>query len=151
MQATSSNPIRSAGQVFSSAAKCTGGVPFSSVSQHDRQYQNSPFISQTLGDNASSSVMHSTTFTPHHQENDDISWGPDPFQDILSFPENVSVQHDQAENSACYMNDETVKKTDFGEWVDQLMSIDDTLQPNWSQLLGDDNVAEPKLEVCFSI
>ncbi|KAJ1385105.1 SANT/Myb domain [Sesbania bispinosa] len=142
LQATSSNSIRSVGQVFSSPAECPGDIPFSSVLQHDRQYQESPFISQTLGD--VSSEIHSTTFVSHPQENDDISWGPDPFQDILSFPENVSVQHDQVENSACFMNDDNVKKSDFGEWVDQLMSIDDSLHPNWNQLLGEDNVSESK-------
>ncbi|XP_061340389.1 protein PHR1-LIKE 1-like [Gastrolobium bilobum] len=142
LQATSSNLIRSVGQMFSSPAECPGDIPFSPASQHDRQYRDSPFISQTLGDNAPSEI-HSTTYISHPQERDDISWGPDPYQDILSFPENVSVQHDQVENSACYMNDDNVKKSDFGEWVDQLMSIDDSLQPNWSQLL-DDNVAEPK-------
>jgi hypothetical protein len=49
------------------------------------------------------------------------------------------------------MNDDNVKKSDFGEWVEQLMTIDDTLHPNWNQLLGDDNAAEPTPKVCFSI
>ncbi|OIW20878.1 hypothetical protein TanjilG_24956 [Lupinus angustifolius] len=92
-----------------------------------------------------SSEMHSTSpFISHPRESDEILWGPDPFQDVLSFPDNFPVQHDQVENSACYLNDGNVKKTDFGEWVDQLMSIDDSLHPNWNQLLGDDNIAEPK-------
>ncbi|XP_027348806.1 protein PHR1-LIKE 1-like isoform X2 [Abrus precatorius] len=129
--------------MFSSPTECSDDMPFSSVSQHDRQYQDSHFVTQTLCDNESSK-MHPTTFISHPQGSEDISWGPDPFQDIISFPENVSVQHDQEENSACYVNDVSVRKSDFGEWVDQLMSIDDSLQPNWSQLLGDDNVAEPK-------
>ncbi|TKY61349.1 PHR 1 protein [Spatholobus suberectus] len=141
----SSNSIRSAGKMFSSPSECPDDIPFSSVSQHDRQYQDPPFVSQTLGDNVSSKI-HSTTFISHPQESEDISWGPYPFQDIPGFPENVSVQHDQVENSACYINDDNVKRSDFGEWVDQLMSIDDSLHPNWSQLLGDDNVAEPKLK-----
>ncbi|KAK7337938.1 hypothetical protein VNO77_18530 [Canavalia gladiata] len=140
---TSSNSIRSAAKMFASHAECSDDIPFSSASQHDGQFQDSPFVSQTLANNVSSEI-NSTPFISHPQESEDISWGPDPFQDILSFPENVSVQHDQGENNACYMNDVNVKKSDFGEWVDQLMSIDDTLQPNWSQLLGDDNVAEPK-------
>ncbi|XP_058738679.1 protein PHR1-LIKE 1-like [Vicia villosa] len=144
LQATPSNPIRSDRQVFSASptAECPGGIAFSSDSQHDRQYQDSPFTSQTLGDDVSSEI-HSTTFTSHPQENDEISWGPDPMQDIICFPEIFSSQHDQVENSASYMNDGNVKKSDFGEWVDQLMTIDDTPHPNWSQLLGDDNVAEP--------
>lgn len=148
LQATPSNPIRSARQVFSPTAECPGGIAFSPDSQHDRQYQDSPFTSQTLGDDVSSEI-HSTAFTSHPQENDDISWGPDPLQDIVCFPEIFSVQHDQVENSASYMNDGNVKNSDFGEWVDQLMTIDDTPHPNWSQLLGDDNVAEPTPKVCL--
>ncbi|CAJ2631449.1 unnamed protein product [Trifolium pratense] len=147
MQAASLNPIRSVRPVFSTTVECPGGIPFSPISQHDKQYQDSPFASQTLGDNVSSET-HSTAFTSHPQQNDDISWGPDPLQDILSFPELFSVQNDPVENSAaCYMNDDNVKKSDFGEWVEQLMTIDDTLHPNWNQLLGDDNAAEPTPKV----
>ncbi|RDX81258.1 Protein PHR1-LIKE 1, partial [Mucuna pruriens] len=135
----SSNSIKSAGKMLSSTSECPDDILFSSASQHDRQYQEPHFVSQTLDDNVSE--IHSTTFI---SQSEDISWGPDPFQDILGFPENVSVQHDQVENSACYINGDNVKKSDFGEWVDQLMSIDDSLHPTWSQLLGDDNVAEPK-------
>ncbi|KAK2419279.1 protein PHOSPHATE STARVATION RESPONSE [Trifolium repens] len=142
LQAASLNPIRSVRPVFSTTAECPGGIPFSPISQHDKQYQDPPFASQTLGDNVSLET-HSTTFASHPQQNDDISWGPDPMQDILSFPDIFSVQHDQVENGACYMNDDNVKKSDFGEWVEQLMTIDDTLHPNWNQLLGDDNAAEP--------
>lgn len=147
-QATSSNMTRSGEQMFSSPAECPGDIRFHAVSQHDRQYRDSPFISQTLGGNVTSEI-HSTALISHPQEND-ISWGPDPFQDILSFPDNVLVQNDQVENGACYMNDDNVKRSDFGEWVDQLMTIDDSQHPNWSQLLGDDNVAEPKPKVCLS-
>ncbi|KAG4928946.1 hypothetical protein JHK82_054623 [Glycine max] len=126
----SSNSIRSAGKMLSSPSECPDDIPFS-------------FVSQTSGDNVSSEI-HSTALISHPQDNEDLSWGPDPFQDILGFPENVSVQHDQVQNNGCYINDDNVKRSDFGEWVDQLMSIDDSLHPNWSQLLGDDNVAEPK-------
>ncbi|KAG4914042.1 hypothetical protein AAZX31_19G233000 [Glycine max] len=126
----SSNSIRSAGKMLSSPSECPDDISFS-------------FVSQTSGDNVSSEI-HSTALISHPQDNEDLSWGPDPFQDILGFPENVSVQHDQVQNNGCYINDDNVKRSDFGEWVDQLMSIDDSLHPNWSQLLGDDNVAEPK-------
>ena len=132
----SSNSIRSAGKMLSSPSECPDDIPFS-------------FVSQTSGDNVSSEI-HSTALISHPQDNEDLSWGPDPFQDILGFPENVSVQHDQVQNNGCYINDDNVKRSDFGEWVDQLMSIDDSLHPNWSQLLGDDNVAEPKPTVCLS-
>ncbi|XP_047159728.1 protein PHR1-LIKE 1-like [Vigna umbellata] len=142
----SSNLITSAGKIISSPSEYPDGTPFPYASQHDRQNEDLPFVSQTLGDNVSSEI-HSTTFISHPHESTDITWGPDPFQDILGFPENISAQHDQVVDNACYINDENVKRTDFGEWVDQLMSIDDSLHPNWSQLLGDDNAAEPKPKV----
>ncbi|XP_015968464.1 protein PHR1-LIKE 1 [Arachis duranensis] len=141
LQSTSSNSnTRSTGHTFSSPDV----VSFSSASQHERQHQPSSFVSQTLGEDSVSSELHSATFISQPQESDEISWGPDPFQGMLGFPENVSVQHDQVENGACYTNDDNVKQSDFGEWVDKLMSIDDSYDPNWSQLLGDDNESEPK-------
>ncbi|KAK7285890.1 hypothetical protein RJT34_20675 [Clitoria ternatea] len=143
LSAMSSNSVISAGKMVPSTAELPDGVPFSSVTQQDRQYHDPPLVSQTLGDNVSFET-HSTAIISLPQESDDISWVPDPFQDILSYPENVSVQHDQLENTGCYINDDIVKKSDFGEWVDQLMSIDDSLHPNWNQLLADDNVAEPE-------
>ncbi|KAI4301958.1 hypothetical protein L6164_035188 [Bauhinia variegata] len=91
-------------------------IPISSFSKHDSKIRDSPFITRTL----------------------------DPFQDLLNFPENVSLQNDHVKSSACYIPDDNAKKADFGEWVDQLISVDDSLHPNWSQLLGDDNVADSK-------
>lgn len=158
MQAAPSNSdIRGAGHMFSSPAECPDDIPFSSVSQHDKQFRDSPFISQKISDNglfppthSSHSEMHSTSFVSHPLESDEIAWGPDPFQDLLNFPENVSVQNHQVENNTCHIPDDNAKKTDFGEWVEQLMFADDSLHPNWSQLLGDGNVTDSKSKVCFS-
>lgn len=156
--ASSDSNIRSGGNMFS---------------LNDRQYQDSPFISQKLrrdemiprlgtsfnqsGEDlsfppvhSSHSEIHSSTFISNPQEGDDISWGPDPFQDILNLPENDSVQNDQVENSTCYISDDNTKKTAFGVWVEELMSVDDSPNPNWSQLLGDDNVEDSKSKVSFS-
>ncbi|KAF7805226.1 protein PHR1-LIKE 1-like isoform X1 [Senna tora] len=148
MQAAPSNfNIRSVGHMFSSPAECLDDIPFSSVSQDDKHFQDSPFISQKLSDNsthASHSEMHSKTFISHSQESDGISWGSDPFLDILNFPGNVSVQDGQGENGSCFIPDDSAKKTDFGEWVEQLMSVDDSQHPNWSQVLGDDGVTASK-------
>ncbi|KAL2954610.1 hypothetical protein AAZX31_19G233000 [Glycine max] len=113
-------------------------------------FQLSPVRDLTANSASSNSIRSAGKMLSSPSEcPDDISFSfvsqtSDPFQDILGFPENVSVQHDQVQNNGCYINDDNVKRSDFGEWVDQLMSIDDSLHPNWSQLLGDDNVAEPK-------
>ncbi|KAF7817802.1 Protein PHR1-LIKE 1 [Senna tora] len=161
--ASSKSHIRSGIHMFSTSSKCPSDIPLSSASQHDRQYQDFPFISRALRRDdtmpmlgtsliqsddtmppklSSHPEIHSSTFMSHPQESDDVSWGPDPFQDILSFPENDSVMNDQVESSTCYISDDSIKKTDFGEWVDQFMSVDDSPHPNWNQLLGDDNVAD---------
>ncbi|KAK7247469.1 hypothetical protein RIF29_42352 [Crotalaria pallida] len=106
-----------------SSAECPDDISFYYVSSqhHDRQYRDSLFVSQTLGDNVSSKI-HSTTFVSHPRESDDTSGGPYLFSDVLSFPENVIVQRDQVKKSA-----------GFGEWLKQLN--DDSLHPN-------DSVAE---------
>lgn len=90
------------------------------------------------------SEVHSTPFISHPQESDDILWGPELFQDMLTFPDNAPVQNDHMEYTAPYTPSDNVKANDFGDLVHRLMSDDDSHQPNWNQFLGDDNVAEPK-------
>ena len=128
VQAASINSnIRSVGHMFSTPADCPDGIPFSSASE-----------------------INSTTLISQPQQSDDISFEADLFQDILQFPDNVPVQNDHhVEYSAPNMSIDNSKATDFGEWVDRLMSDDDSLQPNWNQFLGGDNLAEPKSKVCF--
>lgn len=163
--------LRSGGHMLSPPSKCLNDISFS-VSQHDRQYQDYPFISKTLRrddvmprlgapltqsgedasfppSNSSHPEIHSAAFICQPPESDDISWGPDPFQDILNLSVNDSIQNDQMESSSCYMSDDNTKKTEFPGWVDQFMSVDETPQPNWSQLLVDDNVTDSKSKVCF--
>nr|QSD99712.1 MYB family transcription factor [Melilotus albus] len=116
MQATN---INSVGHMFSTSAELPDNIPFSSASE-----------------------MHSSMTFP--QENDVMSWGTDQFEDILQFSDNVPVQNDHVEYNGSGVMDGNAKTTDFKEWVDQLMSVDDSLQPNWNELLGDNNMAEPK-------
>lgn len=128
VQAASINSnIRSVGHMFSTPAECPQDIPFSSASE-----------------------IQFTSSISHPQESGDISWGPDLFQDILQFPDdNVPIQNDRVEHSAPYTSSDNAKATDFRDWVEQLMSVDDSLQPNWNELLSDNNVAEPKSKVCF--
>ncbi|MCH93584.1 protein PHR1-LIKE 1-like, partial [Trifolium medium] len=112
MQAASINSnIRSVGHMFStSAEQLPDNVPFSSASE-----------------------IHSTPFP---QESDVLSWGTDPFDDILQFPD-VPIQNDHVEYSGSDVLGGNAKTTDFKEWVDQLMSVDESPQPNWNELLSD--------------
>ncbi|PNY09562.1 two-component response regulator ARR2 [Trifolium pratense] len=122
MQAASINSnIRSVGHMFSTSA--------------DQLPDNVPF--------ASASEIHSTPFP---QESDVLSWGTDPFDDILQFPD-APIQNDHVEYSGSDVLGGNAKTTDFKEWVDQLMSVDESPQPNWNELLSDNNIAEQDPEI----
>ncbi|CAK8572299.1 unnamed protein product [Lathyrus sativus] len=119
MRATSINSNnRSAGHMFSNPAELLDNIPFSPASD-----------------------MHSMPFP---QESDAISWGTDMFDNMLPFPDNVPIQNDHVEYSGSNVLGGNAKQTEFKEWVDQLMSVDDdSLHPDWNELLGDNNMAEP--------
>ncbi|KAI5398263.1 protein PHR1-LIKE 1 isoform X1 [Lathyrus oleraceus] len=109
---------RSAGHMFSNPAELLDNIPFPPASE-----------------------MHSMPFP---QESDAISWGTDLFEDMLPFPDNVPIQNDHVEYSASNVLGGNAKTTEFKEWVDQLMQVDDdSLHPDWNELLGDNNMAEP--------
>ncbi|XP_057423276.1 protein PHR1-LIKE 1-like isoform X2 [Lotus japonicus] len=118
-QAASINSnVRGAGHMFSAPAEFPDDIPFSAVSE-----------------------LHSSSAFVAHPG--DVSWGPDPFQDILQFSDDVSIQNDLMEYSAPYVSGDNAKAADIGEWVEQLMSADEPPHPTWNQILGDDNVTEP--------
>ncbi|KAK2402762.1 protein PHOSPHATE STARVATION RESPONSE [Trifolium repens] len=123
MQAASINSnIRSVGHMFStSAEQLPDNVPFASASE-----------------------IHSTPFP---QESEVLSWGTDPFDDILQFPVDVPIQNDHVQYSGSDALGGNAKTTDFKEWVDQLMSVDESPQPNWNELLGDNNIAEQDSQI----
>ncbi|CAL0300009.1 unnamed protein product [Lupinus luteus] len=123
--ASINSKVGSGGHMFSTPAGCPDDIPFSPVSE-----------------------MHSPTFISHPHESGDISWEPYLFQDFIQFPDSVPAQNNQVENTASYISGDIAQTTDLVEWVDvdQLLSVDDSLLPNWTPLLGDDNVTEPKPE-----
>ncbi|XP_058744051.1 protein PHR1-LIKE 1-like [Vicia villosa] len=121
MRATSINSNnRTAGHMFSNPAELLDNISFSPASE-----------------------MHSMPFP---QESDAVSWGTELFDDMLLFSDNVPVQNDHVGYSGgSDVLGGNAKPTEFKEWVDQLMSVDDddSLNPNWNELLGDNNMAEP--------
>ncbi|CAK7341175.1 unnamed protein product [Dovyalis caffra] len=139
----------SIGHLFSSSSRFTSDTCVSSVSPQGRQSHNSPFISQSLRDRGnfpptrySPSEVQSTEFINHYDDNKDMSWPIDPLQDLLDFSENVVVRNAQVESSAGVIASE-----DQLEWADQLISVDDELEPNWSEILNDVNKTDSTLKV----
>ncbi|PKI49162.1 hypothetical protein CRG98_030440 [Punica granatum] len=84
--------------------------------------------------------------------NREVSWGTDQFQGFLNFSDDVPVQNGQIAQTETTGNvlvsDDHAKRSDW-QWADQLMSVEEVLDPNWTELLADVgvDVTEPKEKV----
>lgn len=144
------------GHLFSSTSGFPTNVLFSSDSHQAGHPHNSLFISQSSTDEGSFPQLHSfhsdlesTQLSKCPKENSDISWSADSLPDFLGFPDNnVPVQNSQIESSTGGISsEEHIKRTDWQEWADQLINVDDALDSNWSDILVDVNVPDPKQKV----
>lgn len=123
---------------------------YSPVPSHERHPRTSPFISGVSSEAVSfqsTSSSHlgveSTALISYTRDNNDISWNPDSLQDLLDFPENVAVENGQPESStAVLVAEDHAKRTDWQEWADQLITVDENLDSNWSEILADVDVPE---------
>ncbi|KAG6738367.1 hypothetical protein POTOM_057981 [Populus tomentosa] len=142
----------SVGHLVSSSSRFTNDMSVSAVSPQGKQSHNSPFISQSLRDGGNFPPTHyslsegqSTAFVNHSDDNKDLSWPTDPLQEFINFVENVPVQNGQVESTAGVIaSEDHAKRTDWQEWADQLISVDDELEPNWSEILNDVNMKDSK-------
>ncbi|KAJ6434190.1 hypothetical protein OIU84_017825 [Salix udensis] len=140
---------RSVGPMFSSSSRFSNDMHVSSVSAQGRQSHNSPFISQSLRSREdftpthdSHSEVQSTEFIAYSDENKDLSWSVD---SLLDFAENVPVQNSQVESSAgVFASEDHANRTNWQEWADQLISVDDDLEPHWSDILNDVNKTDSR-------
>ncbi|KAL9381870.1 hypothetical protein Peur_024905 [Populus x canadensis] len=142
----------SVGHLVSSSSRFTNDMSVSAVSPQGKQSHNSPFISQSLRDGGNFPPTHyshsegqSTAFINHYDDNKDLSCPIDPLQEFINFVENVPVQNGQVESTAGVIaSEDHAKRTDWQEWADQLISVDDELEPNWSEILNDVNMKDSK-------
>ncbi|KAE8699164.1 putative DUF26 domain-containing protein 2 precursor [Hibiscus syriacus] len=117
---------------------------------HVQCSQNPPFISQSSRGLASlppvdSSFLQSTAPLNHTQGNKDVSWTLDQLKKFLDLPENaVPAPNRLVEIGAGVIASEDHKKTDWHEWGDDFINVPD---PDWSKILDDTNVSDPKLKV----
>ncbi|KAJ9180013.1 hypothetical protein P3X46_008322 [Hevea brasiliensis] len=154
-QASPLGPITgTAGHMFSSSLRFPNELNSSSVSP-----QISPFIQSSRDRGtllvaptySSHSEVKSTALISHSEENKDMPWSIDPFHDLLDFPASVSIQNGQVEsNIGVVASEDLSKRTDWQEWADQLISVDDDLEPNWSELLNDANATDMEQKVLKS-
>ncbi|XP_058214138.1 protein PHR1-LIKE 1-like isoform X1 [Rhododendron vialii] len=144
------------GHMFSSASSLPSDVHFFSVSPQARYPSDAPFISQTSGDGtsfppiqSSHTGVQSTPPTNYPKESNDMSWTTDSLQSFLDFPENVLMQTGQVESNIGIMaSEDHAKRINWQEWAEfELIDVDDALVSDWSDILGDVNVQDPKPKV----
>ncbi|PQQ17576.1 protein PHOSPHATE STARVATION RESPONSE 1 isoform X1 [Prunus yedoensis var. nudiflora] len=145
------------GHNFSSSSGFSTDLHYSALSSHEKQPKNNPFISQSsssvslpLPHSSHSGFLQSTSSCPYSKENSG-SWCTDSLPGFLDFPVNNHIENSQLESSSCsgiMPAEEFVKRNDWQEWADQLITDDDALTSNWNELLVDNNVTdmEPKIK-----
>ncbi|KAK3012008.1 hypothetical protein RJ639_011139 [Escallonia herrerae] len=140
----------SVGHLFSSTSEFPRDLQFPAVSPQKVHSRNYPFISESSG--AGRSVHLESTQSSHvdvqspllvsyPSENNDVSWGTDSIQGFLDFPEHIQNGHVES-SSDLIASADNGRRTDWREW-DQLISVDDALDSNWSELLVDVNESDP--------
>lgn len=145
------------GHLFSSSAGFLSDLQYSSVSPQEKQSGNAPFISQssinvtalTLPQSSHSGLLQSTKSSQYAKETN-ASWCPESMPGFLDLPVNNPVQNNQVESNSCsgvIVSEEFSKRNDWQEWADQLITDDDALTSNWSELLIDTSVVEVEQKV----
>lgn len=143
------------GHLFSSSSGFRSDFPLMQPLSQDTNAQFFPFISQSANDESllpphgsSQSEVQSTAVTNNNLNENSVSWSTDTLQDLLDFPDNVPDQNSQAQSMAgVLMSDDQAKRNDWPDWADQFISVDDALEPNWSEIFSDANAGDPKPEV----
>lgn len=147
------------GHIFSSSSGFSSDLHYSSASPPEKHPEKTPFILQPstktaalpLTESSHSELLQSTT-SCHYIKEHNSSWCSESLPGFLEFPANVAVQNAKTESSSCSSvaaSEDPCKQSDWQEWADQLITDDDTLASNWSELLIDNNIAdtEPKVAV----
>lgn len=150
------------GHIFSSSSGFSSDLHYSSVSPHEKQSRNAPFLPQSasgtslsLPHTSHSGMLQSTTSGHYAKENSD-SWCTDSITGFLDYPVNTPVENSQVESGNCgsiMASEEFTKRNDWQEWADQLITDDDALESNWNELLVDTNISdmEPKVGLLMHV
>ncbi|XP_018452852.1 protein PHR1-LIKE 1 isoform X2 [Raphanus sativus] len=134
--------------VNSGGVYLSGFCNVSAVSTHGRTSQTQPPVSTMPSDR--SSMQQPPVFTMPsdrssmqdcQQSSSLINHHPqeflDPLDELFDFSDHVSAPNPQAESSGVVKVVDLHEKSEWQNWADQLMSVDNGSEPNWSELLGD--------------
>ncbi|KAK4749587.1 hypothetical protein SAY87_027036 [Trapa incisa] len=128
--------------------------PVSLGSQHQGHLPNSPFISESSNNKLPMSHEDSglagklVDFTNFPEGSQEVTWGTDQFQDFINLSDDVTVEASQITQTETHVlgSVDHAKRNDW-QWAEQLMSVDEVLDPNWTEILADVDVVEPKQKV----
>lgn len=130
------NKTTTTGHSFSYASDCPKNVCHSSVSPDLSRFKNLPFIAETQLSQLSPLAIRASQLGKKN-----ISWD----LDALDAPPLTN----QVENCGDVVSSEDdTKRTDWREWADQLVTVDDSLDLDLSDLLVDVSVPDLDAKVC---
>ncbi|KAI3470415.1 hypothetical protein Pfo_027078 [Paulownia fortunei] len=147
---TLSSNNKTVGHLFSSASDYPTNLRHSSMPPDISRSNTLPFIFKPLNDGVSfassqlsPSVIRARQLDGYDVENNNVSWNTDAVENFLDISLNVPVQNSQVETcTGVVASEDHTKRTDWREWADQLITVDDTLDSNLSDLLVDVNVPD---------
>ncbi|CAI9774392.1 unnamed protein product [Fraxinus pennsylvanica] len=149
------------GHIFSSSSGFSSDLHFSSTPKQEKHLRQAPFISQSANSGTSiilphscdSGILQSTASSQFTKENNRSSWCPDSLPDFLDYSFSTSIDNSQLDSinsgDIGISSEDLIKRNDWQEWADQLITDNDPLTSDWNELLADANV-EPKMQQLMS-
>ncbi|KAF3541875.1 hypothetical protein F2Q69_00024815, partial [Brassica cretica] len=128
----------SGGYMFPSPS---GFCNVSPLSTHGMIPQTQPPVSTTPSDR----LAMQDCFLEAQSMNHPLPEFSDPLDEFFDFADHVPALNPQAESSDLRVGSsmELHENSEWQSWADQLMSVDNGLEPNWSELLGDPSPHNP--------
>ena len=119
----------------------SGFCNVSPLSTHGRASQTQPPVATTPSDR----LAMQDCFLEAQSMNHPLPEFSDPLDEFFDFADHVPALNPQAESSVLRVGSsmEVHEKSEWQSWADQLMSVDNGLEPNWSELLGDPSPHNP--------
>lgn len=139
----------SVGNMYPTPARVPNNMFISPVSPQGSLSIDSSRIPQPLKDRVpippaqfSNTDVHTTISVSRPVESKDLPWSVDALQGFLDYPDSTPTVTGQLPSSSGDGNGT------FSDWAKQLISADDGLEPNWSEILADVDAADARSKVC---
>lgn len=149
------------GHIFSSSSGFSTDLHFSCIQQQQEKHTRQlPFVSQSAN-SGKSILLHSvdsqliqSTASSHFNKRNNDSWCTDTMTDFLDIPMSTTIQSSQlyGSNSSVITipHEDLGKPNDWQDWADQILTNNDALTVDWSELLADASVTDPEPKVEFT-